>query len=494
MALIGIVVAAALSQGAALPQATFQPAPCGLEMEQGAKPPAGVECGWIAVPRDATAPDAGTLRLWTARIRATGAAHEDPVVYINGGPGIATVDSIVPHIEQIGWLTELRRERDIILFDQRGTGRSEQALCPDLGRQLEALSGEGLSPALEEERGRALFAACKAALVAAGIRVEDYTTAAITADLDAVRQGLGVERWNLIGVSYGTLVALHAMRVQPQTVRSALLASPFPPNSVTWAEQASSAAAGYQAIDRACAAEAACHARFGALVPKLEATFARLDEAPLQDGERRITGSLFAKGLWPLAVRSSTVGFVPLAIDRAYAGDAEAIRGLVRTYAGGDSFGGFSPAQTYAIACHEAGRTRDWYARARNLYPALVPAAPDDSMDRLCAEYRPGHARPEFFAPVASDIPVLVYAGSLDLATPAVDAYQTVRFLPNATIVEVAGAAHVPVGVDDCTRGIAVAFMADPVKAPDLSCLATRTPAAFAQEGLEKLFAPMEAR
>ena len=89
---------------------------------------------------------------------------------------------------------------------------------------------------------------------------------------------------------------------------------------------------------------------------------------------------------------------------------------------------------------------------------------------------------------------MLVYAGSLDLATPAVDAYQTVRFLPNATIVEVPGAAHVPVGIDDCTRGIANAFMADPDRTPDLSCMATRAPPVFAQEGLEKLFAPAEAK
>lgn len=488
MALIETVLAAALSQAA------FQAAPCDLEMEQGAAPPKGVECGWIAVPRDAASPDAGTLRLWTARIRATGTPREDPVVYIQGGPGIATVDSMVPYIEKIDWLAALRKDRDIVMFDQRGTGRSEQALCPGLGKQLEALSGEGLPPAREEERGRALFAACKASLVAAGIRVEDYSTAAIVADLDEVRQALGIQRWNLVGVSYGTLVALHAMRVQPDAIRSAILASPFPPNSVTWAEQASSAAAGYQAIDRACAAQPACRARFGPLVPKLEETFARLDREPLQDGARRITGSLFAKGLWPLAVRTGTVGYVPLAIDRAHAGDAETIRGIVRTYAGGDSFGGYSPAQTYAIGCFEAGRTRDWYARARNLYPALVPDAPDDSMDRLCAEYRPGHADPAFFAPVASDIPVLVYAGSLDLATPAVDAYQTVRFLPNATIVEVAGAAHVPVGTDACTRGIATTFVADPAKAPDLSCLATRAPREFAQDGLEELFAPAEAK
>jgi hypothetical protein len=66
--------------------------------------------------------------------------------------------------------------------------------------------------------------------------------------------------------------------------------------------------------------------------------------------------------------------------------------------------------------------------------------------------------------------------------------------LPNATIVEVPGAAHVPEGVDACTRGIAAAFMAELAKAPDLACMAQRAPLAFAQDGLEKLFAPADAR
>ena len=84
---------------------------------------------------------------------------------------------------------------------------------------------------------------------------------------------------------------------------------------------------------------------------------------------------------------------------------SELIRKMVRMFAGGDSFGGFSPAQALAISCHESGRTREWYSRARSLYPALVSAAPDDSWDRMCAAYRPGFADVSFFAPVKSSFP-----------------------------------------------------------------------------------------
>jgi pimeloyl-ACP methyl ester carboxylesterase len=178
---------------------------------------------------------------------------------------------------------------------------------------------------------------------------------------------------------------------------------------------------------------------------------------------------------------------VPLAIERAHAGDIDVLRKMVAKYAGGGSFGGYSPAQTAAISCHEAGRTAQWYARARKLYPTLVSAAPDDATDRTCAAFRPGYADASFFAPVASDIPTLIYAGTLDPATPTVDAYQALRFLDHATLVEVEGAAHGPMGLDACTLGIATEFLATPNVAPAVDCLAARKPIEFATDGLDSL-------
>ena len=470
--------------------AAITPAPCALEgapadFEKVHK----VECGWVTVPARQGAPK--TIRLWTARIHARGPAKRaDPIIYINGGPGIATVDSILPAFPTSKNFAVLAKDRDIILFDQRGSGRSEENLCPELAKTLSGIGAKGLDPAVESERGRQAFAACRKQAEAAGMRIEDYTTAAIVADLDQLRRAFGVESWNLLSVSYGSLVAMQAMRGNSAHIRSVILNSPYPPNSVTWAEQASSAAAAYHAIDRECAAQPACRSRFGGLVPKLEETLARLEKTPLLDGEKRITGRLFASALWPLAVRSATVQFVPLAIERAHSGDEKFIKAMVSAFAGGDSFGGFSPAQGYAISCHESGRTAVWYRRAKSLYPSLVDAAPAESWDRMCETYRPGFADPNFFAPVASSIPTLVYAGTLDPATPVIDAYQALRFLDRATLVEVAGGSHAPIGVDDCTRSIAEQFLAAPDRAPELSCIAQRKLIEFATEGLDELLTP----
>ena len=468
----------------------FQPAPCAIEgaaadFEQAN----GVECGWVAVPRDSSG--GKTIRLWTARVRATGPkSSDDALIYINGGPGIATMDSVLPALPTSANLKALRQGRDIIVFDQRGSGRSEESLCPELAKTLNLISSAGHSPAAEEENNRSAFKDCRAMLQKAGIDLKNYSTAATVRDVEGLRKAFKVAKWDLLSVSYGTLVALDAIRTHPQTIRSAILNSPYPPNSVTWAEQASTAAAAYQAIDRACAAQRECRQRFGELVPKLEATLARLEQTPLKEGNTTISGRKFAEALWPLAVQTKTVRFVPLAIARAYSGDDALIKKMVAAFAGGDAFGGFSPAQAYAISCYEGGQTRAWYERAQTLYPGLVSPAPADSWDRMCATFRPGFADASFFAPVASVIPTLIYAGTLDPSVPVVDAYQSMRFLSKATLVEVAGASHAPIGADDCTRGIAVAFLANPQVAPDTSCMITRVPEPFATDGLDALFEP----
>lgn len=450
-----------------------------------------VECGWVTVPRRHDRPEGKAIRLWTARIKATGPKlSDDPILYINGGPGIATVDEIAPYLDEIKFVSLFRQTRDVILFDQRGSGRSEEALCPDLAKTLNAIDAEGLDPVVEDDRGRAAFAKCRFGIGQQGGDLDAYTTNATVLDLETLRQAYAVKQWNLLSISYGSLVALHAMRVAPQAIRSVILNSPYPPNSITWAEQASSAAAAYTAIDQLCGRQAACRTKFGALVPKLEATLARLERSPLRDGKKVINGRTFAKALWPMTVNSRTVRFVPLVIDLAHKGDAATIRAMVAKYGGGGSFGGYSPAQAIAISCHETGRTVEHYARARHLYPALVSATPDDGWDRLCATFRPGFADPRFFAPVASTIPTLIYAGSLDPATPMVDAYQAMRFLPNASLVEIEGAAHGPMGIDDCTRGIAAAFLVDPAALVDRVCITKRDQFTFATDGLNELLAP----
>ena len=469
--------------------ATIQPAPCSLkDVPDGFEQKHKIECGWVSVPRDHRQPEGKTIRLWTARVRGTGTEqHEDPVLYINGGPGIATVDSMLPYVEQSEAMALLSEGRDLILFDQRGSGRSEEVLCPALGEQLISIASAGLAPEMQTEQSIAAFASCKTMLEEKGLDLAAYSTSATVHDIDAIRRAFGVERWNLAAISYGTLVALDAMRTSPASIRSVILSSPYPPNSASWAEQISAVGGGFAAIARECAAQVDCSQQFGAIGGKLTETLARLEAKPLADGEKRITGRQFMRALWPLAVRSTTVKYVPLAVDRAHSGDEDLIKKIVAMYGGADSFGDYSPAQSHAIMCPESGRTTDWFVRARARYPAIAGGEPDDNWDRLCAAFRPGFVDAAFFAPVASDIPTLIYFGSFDPATPEIDAYQSARLLSHATLIEVQGASHGPMTVDKCTSNIARSFLDAPGQQVDRSCLADRPAIEFATNGLDAL-------
>ena len=182
----------------ALATATFQPASCGMDLPAGFELAHGVQCGWVAVPLRHESADSRSIKLWTARIRATGrAAHDDPILYVNGGPGIATVDTIVPALASSKTFAMLRQGRDVIVFDQRGSGRSEQALCPGLAKRLDAIASGGLAPAVEDVRSIAAYVDCRNEVASTGGDLEAYTTRATVLDLDVLRKAFDVDRWNL---------------------------------------------------------------------------------------------------------------------------------------------------------------------------------------------------------------------------------------------------------------------------------------------------------
>ena len=473
----------------------LEPAPCAFEdVDAGWARKQRVECGWLRVPEARTRPGGRELKLWVAIARADPATRvADPILYLHGGPGIATVDTWFPFFpESVAW-GAFRKTRDIVFFDQRGTGRSQPALCPDVRAQFEALEKERLAPSRELEREVAIYSACRRTLLDAGTDVDGYSSDATAEDAEHLRKALGYPAWNVYGTSYGTFVALRYLQLHPRSIRSLILDSPYPPNSTVWAEQGSTTAKAFEAVVRACRAQAACARRFPDLPGRLDTALARLNAHPLTGKHGAIDGDAFVDTLWTMLVRADTMGHVPLAIDEAAAGKDATVRALVDVFGGPDSFGSYSPVQALAVNCYEGGRRTDASRDAKRRWPQFSGQEPSEAFDQKCAALQPNLAPPATFAPVAGDAPVLLYTGEFDPATPPDDALQAVRFLPHGTIVPVKGASHAPFYSDDCTRGIAHAFLAAPSATPDLSCLSKRAPFAFATEGMDALLRELTA-
>jgi pimeloyl-ACP methyl ester carboxylesterase len=129
-------------------------------------------------------------------------------------------------------------QRDLILVDQRGIGRSEPDLCRDLNRRLLDESIAFLADRTQDAEVplRATSMSCRDEAVKRGIDLADFGTRTTAEDIDQVRQALGIERWNVYGESYGTTVAMTLMALHPDTLRSVVLDSvylpdPMPPPS-----------------------------------------------------------------------------------------------------------------------------------------------------------------------------------------------------------------------------------------------------------------------
>jgi pimeloyl-ACP methyl ester carboxylesterase len=217
-------------------QASGQPEPLRPVFDQTVCDLAGVSpeirprlrCGTVGVPRNYDHPGAHRFKLAVVVVRsAQQPALPEPVVYISGGPG-GPLTVYADHQAR----TPYAPSRDLVLVDQRGTGRSEPNLCPDLdGALLDAALAVATDPSDDAlAKRRSVYAACRAEATARGFDMRDFGTSVTVADFEWVRRALGIERWNVYGESYGTTVAMTLVALHPETVRAAVLDSLYLPD------------------------------------------------------------------------------------------------------------------------------------------------------------------------------------------------------------------------------------------------------------------------
>ena len=442
---------------------------------------AGVRCAWFSVPEARGRARSRILRLAVVVARATGpAGAADPVLYLHGGPGIATLDVVPRALRGRSWPL-LRARRDLVFFDQRGTGRSRPLLCTAFNAAVEALRADAPAPEVGTARRVAAARQCRQTMAAEGADPAAYHSTAIAADADALRRALGYRTWNVFATSFGTLPAIELARRHPGSVRAVLLDSAFPPNTGNRVEQISATAQSLAAVQRRCDDLPDCRRTYGNLRLLAARAIARLNATPLRTPTARIDGASFMQALWTMLVVSDMVPHVPELLRRAAAGDDAVIRRIVGAFGGSGTFGGYSHTQSWLVNCH------DIYPRRSAAIVARVVAANRDiatdedphRADRVCAAIQPGAAPNGFYAPQRLPMPAIVYFGEFDPATPRADAEAALRLFGRATLIDVAGASHAPFYSDGCTRGIAVSFFEAPGRRPDLACLGQRPPFAF---------------
>jgi len=238
--------------------------------------PAGriVRCGSLVVPESWETPGGPPVTVFYAVTPADGDGpiRPDPVLVLNGGPGQSGSELIESAWER---MAEVRRVRDILFVDQRGTGYSKPGLfCPALDPV--AYWHGGLTP---EDAER-----CRRPFVEQGYDLARFDTMESARDLVALRRALGIERWNLLGTSYGTVLALETVRQDAVGTRSVVLNSPNLTRS-SWLDLGRMAAieAVFKRLFEDCRRSPEC----GAAYPDLDKVFLelaeRLAETPTAD-------------------------------------------------------------------------------------------------------------------------------------------------------------------------------------------------------------------
>ncbi|MET0782006.1 MAG: alpha/beta fold hydrolase [Microbacterium sp.] len=452
-----------------------------------------VTCGVLTVPerRSPEADPEKTLLLPVVIIASRSRTASDPVVFpTSGGPGGGSLGSLWYFLDYASWAGE---DRDIILVEQRGDTLAEPTLnCPELDTEHFVVDGALLAGEAARERRNEQVEACRARLTEEGIDLGAYTSAESVADLADLRIALGYDRWNLYGVSYGSRLALTAMRDRPEGLRAVILDGVYPPQINRYEDTAAGFTAAVDTLLADCAADAECSEQYPDLEESLMELLARAAETPLSitvknpaDGSPlrlQVSDADLVEGLFNAFYDADVVRVLPYVIDRLADGDIEAAAPLAQRNV--DYADSATEGLALSIDCAEEAPFNDDERIAAALADDAILAhyALSDGFREDCELWAVTASPETENLPVSSAIPALLTTGGYDPVTPTAFAESTAETLAIHHIYTFPGQGHGAVWtnwVDDCAAGIAQQFLLDPVTPPDASCIDAMEPTDF---------------
>lgn len=453
----------------------LSPTPCRLHSAQ-AMLSVSANCAWLQVPEDRANADGASIELHIAIIPALRLKPAaDPLYIISGGPGQAASEM---YLSMAPAFARIRRDRDIIVVDQRGTGRSHRLDCAFPEDAALLMNSRSLQQVIES---------CITELPA---DVRFYTTSVAVQDLDAVRTALGHEQINLYGVSYGTRVAQHYMRRHPERVRSAILDGVVPADVPLGPSIATDAQAALERAFQRCNDDARCGNAFPDLATSFQALRTRLSRQPLSlQINHPLTGQptemMFGAGQLAAAVRllsytDETLSLLPLLIHQAQVEQRPQALAAQYLIVSRNAAAQLATGMHFAVACSEdAPRWEESAASRRAQSRTYLGTSFMDSLQAICSHWPAGLVDDDFHQPLRSSVPVLVLSGDNDPVTPAGNGQRILQGLPNARHLVISGQGHGQLGIG-CVTSLASRFItAGSAASLDTSCTANITPAAF---------------
>ena len=371
-----------------------------------------------------------TIDLRVVILAATSTAVADPIVPLAGGPGQGAADLARVMAQRFA---AFRDQRDLVLIDQRGTGRSNGLWCPPVPATA-ALTG-----ALFD---RARLMACRDAL-ARNADLTHYTTSIAAGDYVQVFDQLGYKTVNVIGISYGTRLGLELARQMPDRIRTLTIEAVAPPDFAWPSAGARDADAALNAVINDCNADESCREQFPGFRRDVDRAFSRLRSDPvrvaLRDPNSGATEEVFfGQRDLAYATRGALYGneafALPLWFRRAAQGDYSALaqayvnrtRALEAQIAWGVHFG---------VYCAEDLPFVDWRAAEGAAAGTRLGSYLLDEYRKACEVWPRGAIDAAFRNPVHSNVPTLIMSGRRDPVTPPRTGEAVKQTLTRSTMV-----------------------------------------------------------
>jgi len=425
-------------------------------------------CGSLIRPLDPSGEEPGEIELRIAVVPALNLSPEpDPLVPIAGGPGQGSVQFYAAYYRAF---EDVRRNRDILLIDQRGTGESATMDCEFDDDMLEGDYSVELTMEYTER--------CLAELP---YDPRFFTTSVAVTDIEAVREALGYPSLNLYGVSYGSRVAQHFARRYPDSTRTVVIDGVVPPQISLGPEIATESQKAIDKILARCAADESCNERFPDLAGDFRRVVRDLRDVGVEISvphpstgrpeEILFSNAEFSAAVRLLAYHPNSMALIPLLIHEAGRGNLVPLGSqyMMTTIAMMDAL---SLGMHNAVMCTEDvpfyDKTTIDYDGLAASYMGLFQL---EALEAICSVWPAGPIDEGFKAPLATSLPVLLLSGDADPITPPSYADLAAVDLENATHLIGRNQGHGQIRVG-CTPRLVADFIASAdVAEIDASCL-----------------------
>ncbi|MGB0723037.1 MAG: alpha/beta hydrolase [Gammaproteobacteria bacterium] len=408
---------------------------------------------------------------------------DDPVLYLNGGPGASAYIDADGIDYWLQWIDDLDTGRDWYIYEQRGTGQGEPSLtCEGLfPAYREQMAGNGPRAQLLA-RVQAVARNCFTRLQAEGWALDALDTPLNAADALALMEAVGRDEWNLFGSSYGTRLALELMRTAPRRLRAVVLDGVYPPRvnmrlSAAWLMQhALDRVAGWCARDPLCSVE---NADFASQYPrvfeqlKARPLAVRVDEPGGEPLTVRVDDSVLADVVFSALYWWRSARQVPNLFNELHQGrDPVLLREMTAEYVAYVLDESISDPVMVAVDCHDAGAvSREDYFASVDRFPLFSEAYREAWPHDTCHVMPGDGPGPGFREAVHSALPTLLLSGELDPVTPPVWAREAAHTLPNSFRLTLPGVGHGAVENASCVVDVVRTFLDAPNADPSGPCL-----------------------